>query len=127
MAHELSHRYAIAPEDEANFFAFYMLKDSDDPLLAYSAHLYSLLYCANRLYSADYTAWTAVAATYSAGMRHDLKEYSEHWMQFKGPVSATVSKVNDAYLKSQGLSDGERSYGRMVDLMLAWYESAEIN
>jgi hypothetical protein len=126
MAHELAHRYAIAPEDEANFFAFYMLKDSNDPLLSYSAHLYALLYCQNKLYAADYDAFAAVYATYSAGMRHDLAEYSAHWNKYKGTVSAAVSKVNDAHLKFQGLPDGERSYGRMVDLMLVWYDAEEV-
>jgi len=28
-------------------------------------------------------------------------------------------RVNDAYLKTQGQADGVRSYGRMVDLLLA--------
>jgi hypothetical protein len=34
-------------------------------------------------------------------------------------VREVSSKVNDTYLKVQGQSQGVRSYGRMVDLLLA--------
>lgn len=30
-------------------------------------------------------------------------------------------RVNDAYLKANGQENGLRSYGRMVDLLLAYY------
>jgi hypothetical protein len=33
--------------------------------------------------------------------------------------------VNDAYLKSQGQAQGVRSYGRMVDLLLAERRAAQ--
>ena len=38
-----------------------------------------------------------------------------------GIVSDITSGVNDAYLKAQGQSDGVLSYGRMTDLVIAWY------
>ena len=31
--------------------------------------------------------------------------------------------VNDTYLKANGQTDGVRSYGRMVDLLLAYYRA----
>ena len=37
-----------------------------------------------------------------------------------GKVAEVQDKVNDAYLKGNGQSDGVQSYGRVVDLMLAW-------
>ena len=32
-----------------------------------------------------------------------------------------ASKINDTYLKSNGVYDWEKSYGRMIDLLLEYY------
>jgi len=31
--------------------------------------------------------------------------------------------VNDTYLKANNQSDGVKSYGKVVDLLLAWYRT----
>ena len=36
-------------------------------------------------------------------------------------MQETVDQVNDSYLKQQKQEDGVLSYGRMVDLLLAYY------
>lgn len=123
MAHEMAHRYAIAPEDEANFYAFYILEDASDPLLAYSAALSAIIYCQNALYASDYAAFAELCASYSPLLTQDLADYSAHWKQYEGRISEISETVNHTYLIVQGESDGTRSYGRMVDLMLAWYEA----
>jgi len=123
MAHEMSHRYGIAREDEANFFAFYILKDSIDPALAYSAYFSALVYCQNALYDADYELFLDVRDKYGDFVNTDLDENRQHWTQYEGDIAAVSSAVNDAYLTAQGQEDGVESYGRMVDLMLAWYYS----
>ena len=46
---------------------------------------------------------------------------SAFWNQFDGPVAEVSNQVNDAYLKANSQEDGVRSYGRMVDLLLAMY------
>ncbi len=123
MAHETAHRYAVAPEDEANFYAFYILEDAEDPLLAYSAALAALRYCQNALHAADYEAFAEIYGTYNELVVGDLKAYSEHWQQYEGSVSEVSEAVNNTYLQVQGIEDGVKSYGRMVDLMLAWYDA----
>ncbi len=123
MAHEMSHRYGIAPEDECNFYAFYILYDSGDPLLRYSGFMMSLIYCQNKLFSADREAWRALCKTYSAELQADFVEYNEHWAQYEGKVAEVSDSVNNGYLQMQGQTDGVKSYGEMVDLMLAWYAS----
>jgi len=122
MAHEMSHRYAIAPEDEANFFAFYVLHGSDDPYLAYSAYLAAIRYCQNALYSVDYEEFARIYGTYNMYVGKDLMQYNDHWDRYEGKVAEVSSSVNNGYLVLQGESDGVKSYGRMVNLMLAWYE-----
>lgn len=123
MAHESAHRYAIAPEDEASFYAFYVLEDAEDPYLAYSVVMAALRSCQNALYRVDYDAFADVWALYSDAVAGDMHAYSEHWDQYEGEVAEVSEHVNNTYLVVQGVTDGVKSYGRMVDLMLAWYFS----
>ena len=121
-AHEMAHRNGITSEDEANFFAFYTLVNFDNVNLTYSAYSMTLMYTMNSLYSKDVEAYRQLAATYSKQLRQDYDRYSEHWDRYEGKVSEFSSKTNDAYLKAQGQTDGVQSYGRVTDIMLAWYE-----
>ena len=52
-------------------------------------------------------------------MRRDLAQRAEHWAQYEGPLQDVSNAANDAYLKANNQADGMRSYGRMVDLLLA--------
>ena len=125
MAHEMSHRYGIAPEDEANFFAFYVTHQSDDPLVKYSGYMMALLYCQNKLYSSSKTLFRDLRGTYSDLLADDFDQYIKHWAQYDGKVAEKATAVNNTYLQAQGQQDGVKSYGRMVDLMLAWYETVK--
>jgi hypothetical protein len=43
-------------------------------------------------------------------------------VQVISDVVGDVSEVvNDVYLQSQGVEDGVLSYGRVIDLVMAWY------
>jgi len=125
MAHEMSHRYGIAPEDEANFFAFYTTHQSDDPLVQYSSYMMALMYCQNKLYASNKTLYQELRATYCEELAADFSQYGEHWAQYEGEVAEKATTVNNTYLQAQGQEDGVKSYGRMVDLMLAWYETVK--
>ncbi|MBQ1222841.1 MAG: DUF3810 domain-containing protein [Oscillospiraceae bacterium] len=122
MAHETAHRYAVAREDEANFMAFLVLNDAEDPALRYSVYLAALRYTQSQLASADKDAYLAVASEYNELVRFDNAKYSEYWSQFEGKAAEVSQKTNNAYLSANGAPDGVKSYGRMVDLLLAWYE-----
>ena len=52
-------------------------------------------------------------------MERDLAQRAEHWAKYEGPVQDVSNAANDTYLKANNQSDGMRSYGRMVDLLLA--------
>ena len=55
-------------------------------------------------------------------VKADIYDNSEYWKQFEGPVSEISETVNDTYLKANDLEDGTKSYGRVVDLLLAEYK-----
>ena len=57
----------------------------------------------------------------SDDVQRDLAADGAYWDQFEGPVAQVSNQVNDSYLKANEQEDGVKSYGRMVDLLLADY------
>ena len=119
-AHEMAHLRGFMREDEANYIAWTVCRVSDDPAVRYSGTLLSLIHAGNALYGADPAAYHRLLESYNDLVRRDMAENNTYWAQFDDTVlSRAEEKVNDAYLKANGQSDGTRSYGRMVDLLLA--------
>lgn len=124
MCHELSHVRGLMHEEDANFAAFLACTLSDSAELQYSGYMLALTYAANALYSADKDKYyDLVKECYTNEMIADFRAYSEYWKQFETPVAETAAKINDNYLKSNSQSEGIKSYGKMVDLVIAYYES----
>lgn len=121
ICHELSHLSGMMREDEANFIAYLAGSRSDDPSLAYSSVMLALAYSVNALYGADFDAYVAVMERYSEGMRADVLAARAYWRQFEGKVAQVATSMNNSYLQANAQQDGVRSYGRMVDLLLAQY------
>lgn len=120
MCHELSHLRGFMREDEANFIGYLACADSDCPELRYSGYMLALIYSGNQLYAVSPDLYREVLTLYSEGMILDMQANSRYWDEFKDTVYSEVGeKVNDAYLKANNQTDGTRSYGRMVDLLLA--------
>ena len=120
LCHELSHLRGFMREDEANYIGYLACVGSDCAELKYSGYMMALINAGNQLYSADKDKYYEVRSMYSDGVNLDLKENSEYWEQFKDtPLSTAGEKMNNTYLKMNNVEDGTKSYGRMVDLLLA--------
>jgi NADH:ubiquinone oxidoreductase subunit 6 (subunit J) len=124
MCHELAHTSGFMREDEANFIGYLACSQSDDANFRYSGLICALNYSMNQLYSADSDTYWALRGTYSDGMNRDLSLQSAYWKGYAEKKSVAVyTAVNDAFLKANQQTDGRKSYGRMVDLLLAEYRS----
>ncbi len=122
-AHELAHQRGIAPENEANFVAFLVCIESDDPYIRYSAYLNMFEYVTNALYSADSKMYYDVISKTDTRVRGEMIAYSNFFEKYRDSVASEVSDVvNDTYLKTQGQSAGSASYGMVVDLAVAYYK-----
>ena len=121
-AHELAHQRGIAREDEANFVAFLVCMESDDPYIRYSACLNVYEYVVSALARADRTLYKEAYSALSQKIRLEEKAYSAFFEKYKDNVAANVSQAtNDAYLKGQGASEGTKSYGLVAELAVAYY------
>ena len=122
-AHELAHQRGIAREDEANVVAFIVCSLSDDPYIRYSGYLKLYEYVSSALYSADSDAYYEILADLESPVISEMEAYSEFYDKYRDSTVGVISgMVNDTYLKFQGTS-GTKSYGMVVDLAVAYYNS----
>lgn len=121
MLHELVHLRGFMREDEANFISYLASIKSGYDDFYYSGTMLALVHSMNVLYTEDYDAFARLYNLYSEDVRRDMEFSKNYWKQFDTKVADVANKVNDTYLKANNQHDGVRSYGRMVDLLLAYY------
>lgn len=123
-AHELAHQRGIAKENEANFVAYLVCIESDDPYIRYSANSNMLEYVMSALYSANSKNYNEMYKTFDSRLVGEFYSYSRFFEKYReNKVEKISEKINNNYLHSQGVAEGTRSYGLVVDLMTAYYES----
>lgn len=122
MCHELSHLRGFMREDEAEFIAYLACINSDNIVFQYSGTLTALSYTLNALYK---EVGKEVYATYFNQLSHQVKTQlryvNAYWSNYDGTIAKVQDKVNDTYLKANSQTDGVKSYGRMLDLLIAYY------
>lgn len=121
ICHELSHLKGFMREDEANFIGYLACIGSDSPDFRYSGYLTGWVYAGNALAKADLEAYYGLYGRLAPEAARDLAWNNQFWDRFDGKVAEASTQLNDRYLKANNQEDGVRSYGRMVDLMLAYY------
>lgn len=131
VCHELAHTKGFIREDEANFIGFLACHGSDNVEYRYSGYIRALKYVMSEC--EENCPEETVSRLYNAlsdGVRADWNGNVDYWQEVqesdKGLIdSETVAEVSDkameTSLKLNGVEDGKKSYGRMVDLLLDWY------
>ena len=143
MCHEAAHRLAIAREQEANFAAFLACTTSNDVRFSYSGYYNAFSYCYGALRRSDPdraarlldevrasdpdAGASLVLADRVATGRHyyglvlaDRVATGRHYDAYEGWFGRVGSAVNDGYLRSFGEGEGVKSYGLVVDYLIAW-------
>ncbi|MEE0686347.1 MAG: DUF3810 domain-containing protein [Lachnospiraceae bacterium] len=124
--HELAHLRGIMLEDEANYIAYLACISSNEPDFIYSGYMLAYIYASNQLYDEDIELYSHIIDKLSDGVKIDLTANHIYWKQFDTPTGnkiANVSnKLNDTYLNINGQEQGTKSYGMVVDLLIAEYK-----
>lgn len=118
-SHEMAHQRGFSREDEANYISYLACSAHPDVNYKYSGVLLALTNSMNALRNADKDSFLRLSENYSEWVRHDLKSINEFWTAYEGPVERATDRINDTYLKANNQEDGVKSYGRMVDLLIA--------
>lgn len=117
--HEMAHQRGFAREDEANYIAYLTCIGSDDIDFQYSGTMLALIYSMNALSDTAPNAYAKLKTKYSDGVLKDLRDDIQFWNAYSGKIEKFSDSLNNSYLKSNGQKDGVKSYGRMVDLLIA--------
>ncbi|MCL2379116.1 MAG: DUF3810 domain-containing protein [Defluviitaleaceae bacterium] len=122
--HELAHAAGHMREDEANFIAYLASRNSQHADFNYSAVYVALSYVLGdlrRLVSQE--RYGELFAMLPPQVTRDFAAAREFWQNFQGRPSEMATRANDAYLRINQQPDGVLSYGRMVELLLAYYKT----
>lgn len=131
VCHELAHTKGFIQEDEASFIAFLACTKSDNVEYQYSGYLNALKYVLNKVdeFSSE-DKKQEIYSSLSAFVAVDYVGNYDYWEEVQndnsGLISSeTVAKISDkameTSLKLNGVEDGKKSYGRMIDLLLNYY------
>ena len=119
-AHELSHQRGVSRENEANFVAFLVCMESDNPYIRYSGYLNMFRYMAGALSSVAPDRISELYSRLDSGVVNELASYSKFFDKYRDNVAADISDaVNDTYLTVMDGTDS-RSYGMVVDLAVVY-------
>jgi hypothetical protein len=119
--HEMAHQRGYAREDEANFIGYITAIMHSDRDFQYSGTMLALHHSMGALRRQDYDRFKALREEYSPGVIRDFEDWNRYYTRYEGVISRASNRVNEAYLQANAQRDGVQSYGRMVDLLLAYY------
>ena len=123
IVHELSHLKGFMREDEANFIAYLACRSSDSATFQYSGALNALLYTLSALRANISTEqYEAVLADIPETVWIDIDQNREYWKKHTVSITSLARSANDAYLVANSQTEGVKSYGKMVDLLLMEYK-----
>lgn len=120
-AHESAHSRGVAFENECNFLAFLSCINSPYPEYRYSGYMEAFVYCSNALYDYDIELWRGTQEHLTNGMFLDFALLNKYIDDHKGKVKEVSQDFNDNFIKAQGVEDGDLSYDRVTELILAYY------
>ena len=120
VAHEMAHQRGVSPENEANFMAYAVLSETDDPYLCYAGALDAWNTVSGYLRRADPDGYKELYKSLGDTAQNELYAYSKFFDKYRDSEAANVANsVNDAYLKSQGTS-GTVSYDESTYLIVKY-------
>ncbi len=124
--HEYAHVQGFAREDECEFIAFYVGYNCGVAEFEYSSLNMALNYALNALSGEDADAYARIYESLHQGIIRDWVQHGEYWAQFDTPAAQASEQLNNSYLMFHNQDDGTKSYGRMLDLLLAMRSSGEL-
>lgn len=123
IAHEFAHSRGISRENEANFIAFLVCINSDDPYVKYSGYMNMYEYLASALGKTDKELLKQAYAEADSKIISEMAAYADFYYANQIELLNKISElVNDNYLKSQG-TEGVISYGLVVRLCVGYYKA----
>ncbi len=123
LAHEMSHGYGFAREEDCNFLAWLACAHDTDPVVRYAGALGYWRYVANAYRKVYPEIYAATRDSIPEGVWSDIRAIQQTLVTYPGFFPKFSEKTYDAYLKKQGVAKGSASYSRVIQLVHAWREA----
>jgi len=117
--HELAHSRQFSREDECNFISYVTCLAADSHEFRYSGRMFALSLLMTELYYASPEEYSLFVKTLDEGIVNDIRAKNSYWKEHEGIVERLSSAVNNAFITSQGVASGTRSYSESVKLIMA--------
>lgn len=116
MAHEMAHSAGVMREDEANLLSYYLLLNSQDGYLRYSAYMstFGQILAAVR-YACGNDEYQQIYELYDPLILQEASNSRKYWMEHDSFIDSVTGFFNDLYLKLSGVKSGTDSYARPGD------------
>ena len=122
--HEQAHQLGYAAEEDANFLAFISSINNEDLLIKYSGYVFGLTYLLNEIqvnHGEDISSFTDKI---NPGIIEDINSRRKFWAKYSNNIINDLQSVlYDFYLKSNNQKSGIRSYSRIVNHIINYYEN----
>ena len=117
-AHEKAHQRGFAREDEATAIGVITCLSSSDPTVFYGGALGLFVGLDRELARMNPDARRRIWDGLPRSVVENLQAEVAFWKRYDGVAGAVSERVNDTYLKSQGVRSGIASYGEGTRLIL---------
>ncbi|MGC4130453.1 MAG: DUF3810 domain-containing protein [Bergeyella sp.] len=125
LAHESAHQIGFAREQEANFIAYLIGKDSDNPDLKYATNYHVLKSLLSNIYVYDPKYSEAMLEQYSAGMKRDRRNEKKFIEEHRGYMDEFFGITNNLFLK-MNQQEGSITYSYFVDLLIRYERNSSL-
>ena len=120
IAHEISHQFGFASEQEANFIAFINTFKNKNDYVKYSANIFAFKTFFNQLKKVNYEKSKIIKENIRPGILKDFQETNEFWKSYDNFFQPSIKKLYDIFLKINGQKNGIISYNKIISLIIAY-------
>ena len=110
----------VAGESEANFWGYLAAVHSSDALARYSAYRFANRQMVSELALIDPQTAIQMVRRRLPGVQRDIDHSRQYWQSFRGRGTSIGNSVNNAFLRSNRVEGGVRSYSMSAFLFLAY-------
>jgi len=122
-AHEQAHQRGFARENEATVIGLLVCLNSSEALAVYSGALGLFAALDRELLRVDKAERERIIGALPRRVLQDFARETEFWRRHEGAAGTVSERVNDTYLKAQGVESGVGSYNDTTRLILQAVET----
>lgn len=121
VCHEIAHQLGYAKENEANFVAYLVCKQSENEAFKYAAYLDLFFYANRNLYSFDSTSAMHCREQLNDAVKKDIKAIVTFNRSHISKIEPIVTWMYDLFLKGNQQPQGMLSYEQVTAYLINYY------